>query len=321
VKNGESISIRSPGKASLLEALERDEVSQWPSGFYRRAFIRAYAQAIDLDPDTILREFLEVHPEPQIDLVAAMASALGVVHGPGPISRVRSVADLAMGSLARLRRGANNDHAADGDSSPPAPVPDSPPAADVPDPAASAEAEVTPLPAADELSDRRPVAPTPRAGGDLMVVADLCTAVAKAATAENVFAVMRDFCALVGATGLIVWLWDTAAEELKPVIVHGYSDQVIALLPPVRRDDDNATAMAFRTAQTCALAGNDQIKAALVVPLVTSAGCAGVLAIELRHRQAPADAVRAVATIFAALLVSRFLTTPHPAAQDYSASA
>ncbi|MEO8522076.1 MAG: helix-turn-helix domain-containing protein, partial [Acidobacteriota bacterium] len=33
-------------KLSLLEALERDDTSHWPSGIYRRAFIRAYAQAI-----------------------------------------------------------------------------------------------------------------------------------------------------------------------------------------------------------------------------------------------------------------------------------
>ena len=33
-------------KLSLLEALERDDVSHWPSGIFRRAFIRAYAHAI-----------------------------------------------------------------------------------------------------------------------------------------------------------------------------------------------------------------------------------------------------------------------------------
>ena len=33
-------------KLSLLEGLERDDVSRWPSGIFRRAFIRAYAHAI-----------------------------------------------------------------------------------------------------------------------------------------------------------------------------------------------------------------------------------------------------------------------------------
>ena len=34
---------------ALLEALEHDDVSRWPSGLYRRAFIRAYATAIGLE--------------------------------------------------------------------------------------------------------------------------------------------------------------------------------------------------------------------------------------------------------------------------------
>ena len=51
-------------KASLLEALERDDLSQWPSGFYRRAFFRAYASAIGLDPDATFCEFQQLYPEP-----------------------------------------------------------------------------------------------------------------------------------------------------------------------------------------------------------------------------------------------------------------
>jgi cytoskeleton protein RodZ len=42
-------------KLSLLEALERDDVSHWPAGIFRRAFIRAYAHAIGLDPDVVIR--------------------------------------------------------------------------------------------------------------------------------------------------------------------------------------------------------------------------------------------------------------------------
>src|SRR4026207_1877737 len=51
-------------KVSLLEALERDDVSHWPSGIFRRAFVRAYAHAIGLEPDAVLRDFLELYPDP-----------------------------------------------------------------------------------------------------------------------------------------------------------------------------------------------------------------------------------------------------------------
>src|SRR3954463_2231629 len=48
---------------SLFEDLERDDVSRWPSGIFRRSFIRAYAKAVGLDPDETTREFLERFPD------------------------------------------------------------------------------------------------------------------------------------------------------------------------------------------------------------------------------------------------------------------
>ena len=50
---------------ALLEGLENDDVSRWPTGFYRRAFIRAYATAIGVDADATLKEFLERYPDPE----------------------------------------------------------------------------------------------------------------------------------------------------------------------------------------------------------------------------------------------------------------
>jgi cytoskeletal protein RodZ len=51
---------------SLLEALERDDVSRWPTGIFRRSFLRAYAQAIGLDADEIVKEFAERFPDPSL---------------------------------------------------------------------------------------------------------------------------------------------------------------------------------------------------------------------------------------------------------------
>lgn len=48
----------------MLQGLERGNVSRWPSGIFRRSFIRAYAQAVGLEPDEIAREFLERFPDP-----------------------------------------------------------------------------------------------------------------------------------------------------------------------------------------------------------------------------------------------------------------
>jgi transcriptional regulator with XRE-family HTH domain len=59
-----SISANTKISASLFSALERGDVSRWPSGIFRRSFIRAYAAAIGLDPDDVAREFLEQFPDP-----------------------------------------------------------------------------------------------------------------------------------------------------------------------------------------------------------------------------------------------------------------
>ena len=52
-------------KASLLEGLERDDVSQWPAGIFSRAYVRAYAVAIGFDadsavPDSLLQELSSI---------------------------------------------------------------------------------------------------------------------------------------------------------------------------------------------------------------------------------------------------------------------
>jgi transcriptional regulator with XRE-family HTH domain len=70
-----SIAANSKISVSLFADLERDDVSRWPSGIFRRSFIRAYAQAVGLDPDETTREFLERFPDPNDpDPVAAPAA-------------------------------------------------------------------------------------------------------------------------------------------------------------------------------------------------------------------------------------------------------
>jgi len=61
----ESIAANTNIRAGLLVDLEEGNVSRWPSGIFRRSFVRAYASAIGLDPDEVLAEFLERHPDPE----------------------------------------------------------------------------------------------------------------------------------------------------------------------------------------------------------------------------------------------------------------
>lgn len=57
------IAARTKIKASLFEQLERDDISQWPAGLFRRSFFRAYVDAVGLDVDSTLREFAERFPD------------------------------------------------------------------------------------------------------------------------------------------------------------------------------------------------------------------------------------------------------------------
>src|SRR5687767_6255319 len=91
-------------KASLLEGLERGDVSQWPMGIFRRSFVRAYAQAIGLEPDTVLREFLELYPDPvEEDLPAVLAAAR---ERSRPPTRLGYLISSAISALPTVRVGA-----------------------------------------------------------------------------------------------------------------------------------------------------------------------------------------------------------------------
>jgi len=50
--------------AALFDALERNDLSRWPRGIYRRAAFRAYAAAVGLPPEPALVEFGRLFPEP-----------------------------------------------------------------------------------------------------------------------------------------------------------------------------------------------------------------------------------------------------------------
>jgi len=59
-----SIAANTKISMALLEALERDDVRRWPSGIFRRSFVRAYAEAIGVDAIAIAQEFAERFPDP-----------------------------------------------------------------------------------------------------------------------------------------------------------------------------------------------------------------------------------------------------------------
>jgi hypothetical protein len=104
-----AISAKTKISLSLFEGLERDDVSRWPTGIFRRAFIRAYATGIGLDPDEVMQEFQERFPDPAAALLPPLpkeptpfsssraakgALRLTLADAGGPFTRKRALADI-----------------------------------------------------------------------------------------------------------------------------------------------------------------------------------------------------------------------------------
>jgi len=60
-----TISEKTKVSAGLLEGLEADDISRWPGGIFRRAFVRSYAQCVGLDPEDVIRRFEEQFQPPE----------------------------------------------------------------------------------------------------------------------------------------------------------------------------------------------------------------------------------------------------------------
>jgi cytoskeletal protein RodZ len=57
------IVARTNVKREMLEAFERNDLSAWPHGVYARAWIRAYASVVGLDPIDTVDEFCRLFPQ------------------------------------------------------------------------------------------------------------------------------------------------------------------------------------------------------------------------------------------------------------------
>jgi transcriptional regulator with XRE-family HTH domain len=99
------IAARTKIKASLFEAIERDDASHWPSGIFRRSFMRAYAEAIGLDGDATVREFLERFPDPAAPSPPETSAGTSAAHevvkpGSPPAAHERLSSSAPFGSTS-----------------------------------------------------------------------------------------------------------------------------------------------------------------------------------------------------------------------------
>jgi hypothetical protein len=120
---------------------------------------------------------------------------------------------------------------------------------------------------------------------------------------------------VMDASGLMVWVGSANGADLRPVVAHGYSEEMLARIPPVPRSADNAAAAAYRS-------GAPQIvhsrpggsSGAVVAPILSADGCIGALSAEIRSGGETSQSVQALASIFAAQLA--WMLGPNPAVAD-----
>jgi hypothetical protein len=173
---------------------------------------------------------------------------------------------------------------------------------------------VAPRPDLAEASPGPNPPPESPVNPDLPAFAQLCTLLGQTDTADAIRPLLSEAVRILDAAGLILWTWDAALDELRPALACGYPDSLLAQIPGVRVDADNATAAAFRLLDTCVIEGIEGATGALVIPLLTPTGCAGVLALELQHGSERSESVRALASILAAFLAQLVAAGPSESA-------
>ncbi len=315
---------------ALLEGLERDDLSRWPGGLFRRAYVRTYAQKIGLDPEQVLREFFALYPDP-VDNTSPVEAIAQNTRGRRPRTRI----GFLIAGLASRRSRSD------------APTRLVTPAAPEPMESVGVAMPVDPQPIREEAPQPEPlelfVSPeidesAPRSSGRLLMVpapenvaeprrdgrlerhvgsiARLCTRIASARDDQDVSMALGETVCILEAQGAILWVWDSDREALYPALAHGYPDELLSKLPEVGVHDDNAIAAAFCDGQKQVVRGTNGTTGAFVAPLMTPDGCAGVLALEFADGGEQQELCQSLATLVTAQLSTLFAVAPHVATED-----
>jgi len=176
--------------------------------------------------------------------------------------------------------------------------------------AAPVSLKLTATPTSSDNASRR-TAPTraakeskPSASIDLNSVAGICADLAKVMDTRSLPPLLERAAAVLDAPGIVLWIADPDGRELSPIVTHGYPPQIVLRLGTILRDAENATAAALRTSLLQTVATDSVSNGAIAAPLVTPAGCVGIMAAEVRHHGEKDPAKLATASIIAAQLAT-----------------
>jgi hypothetical protein len=170
--------------------------------------------------------------------------------------------------------------------------------------AAQETKEAAPTSEAPAETEEAPIAQPALPLVDFRAVATLCGDLARIADMRSLPPVLEQASAVLDAAGVVVWIADPDGRELAPILTHGYPAHLVTRLGTIKRDAENATAAAFRTGLLQTVHADAVSNGAVAVPLVTQAGCVGVMAAEIRNEGEQQPPRLAAAAILAAQLAT-----------------
>jgi hypothetical protein len=168
-----------------------------------------------------------------------------------------------------------------------------------------------------DTTDLGPVAPPP-APGFLKAAADLATDFGRVQDMKDLTQLIARAAVLTDASGVVVWLGTGQGGDLRPVLTHGYSPQVVSRLGLVPRSASNAAAAAYRTGTLQVVPSQPFSSGAIVAPILGPGGCIGALSAEFRGAET-SESVQAFAAIVAAHLANVFAAAQGDAGESRAA--
>ena len=173
----------------------------------------------------------------------------------------------------------------------------------------SAEPEAPAVPVIEPI---RFEAPLPKARAavtpKLLRTAQLCRELARVDDSRDLPALLERAAKVIDASGIILWVAEPSRQALVPAISHGYESKVVARMGSIHRDANNAASAAYRSAEVRTVAGDAFTSGAVIVPLMTSEGCVGVMSAEMKSGSEKDESSQALATIFASQLATLVAT-------------
>jgi hypothetical protein len=178
--------------------------------------------------------------------------------------------------------------------------------------------ETTVVAARDPAADAEDL-PTPRLGeraaspAALQAAADVCGALARVQQPLELAGLVERMHGVLDSRGTIVWIFDQANDALRPGLSAGYPSTAIGRMGTIPLSSDTPVAVAFTRGEARSVRGTTEAPGALVVPIVTAGGVAGVVTIELPPGNDRQPATLALTRIFAAQLAGLLAVDPRPA--------